>query len=48
MQLRDGLGNPVTLRHAGSLTALDDFVLGFIASEARAVYVLAVAAHDDS
>ncbi|MBN9411410.1 MAG: tetratricopeptide repeat protein [Burkholderiales bacterium] len=48
MPARDSLGNPVTLQHADSLAALDDFVLGFIASEARAANVLAVAAHDHS
>lgn len=36
----DALGNPVTLNDASSLAALDDFVEGFIASEARAVNVL--------
>lgn len=36
----DCLGNPVTLGSASSLAALDDFVEGFIASEARAVNVL--------
>ncbi|HYE41533.1 MAG TPA: tetratricopeptide repeat protein, partial [Ramlibacter sp.] len=36
----DALGNAVTLEDAGSLAALDDFVEGFIASEARAANVL--------
>lgn len=36
----DALGNTVTLGDAGSLAALNDFVEGFIASEARAVNVL--------
>ena len=36
----DALGNPVTLREAASLGALDDFVEGFIASEARAANIL--------
>jgi len=36
----DALGNPVTLRDAASLRALDDFVEGFIASEARAANIL--------
>jgi len=36
----DALGNPVTLRDAASLGPLNDFVEGFIASEARAVNVL--------
>ncbi|MBP7564831.1 MAG: tetratricopeptide repeat protein [Burkholderiaceae bacterium] len=44
----DCLGNPVTLRQTGSLPALNDFVEGFISSEARAVNVLAAAQHDDS
>ena len=30
----DALGNPVSLEHAGSLGGPDDFVEGFIASEA--------------
>ncbi|MFZ4286868.1 tetratricopeptide repeat protein [Variovorax sp. HJSM1_2] len=46
--LRDALGNPVSLHHADSLAPLDDFVMGFIASEARAVNLLATAAHDHS
>jgi hypothetical protein len=37
----DALGNPVTLDGGGaSLALLNDFVEGFIASEARAVNVL--------
>jgi hypothetical protein len=36
----DALGNAVTLRDAASLAALNDFVEGFIASEARAVNIL--------
>src|SRR3954471_8487054 len=36
----DALGNPVTLRNAASLGPLNDFVEGFIASEARAVNIL--------
>lgn len=39
----DCLGNPVTLAHPASLAALDDFVEGFIASEARAVNILQLA-----
>ena len=40
----DAFGNPVTLEDgAGALAALDDFVEGFVASEARAVNVLAAA-----
>ncbi|MGE4243878.1 tetratricopeptide repeat protein [Ramlibacter sp.] len=38
--MEDGLGNPVTLEHAASLERLDDFVMGFIASEARAADIL--------
>ena len=36
----DALGNPVTLRREDSLAPLNDFVEGFIASEARAVNIL--------
>lgn len=36
----DALGNPVTLQDPSSLDALNDFVEGFIASEARAVNIL--------
>ncbi|MGH8820390.1 MAG: tetratricopeptide repeat protein [Rhodoferax sp.] len=43
----DSLGNPLLLADAASLEAVDDFVMGFIACEARAVNVLA-AAHDTS
>lgn len=39
----DALGNPVTLQDAASLAPLNDFVEGFIASEARAVNVLRAA-----
>jgi hypothetical protein len=39
----DALGNAVTLEDAEALPALDDFVLGFVACEARAVNVLQVA-----
>ncbi len=40
----DALGNPVTLEPGSvALAALDDFVQGFIASEARAVNVLSAA-----
>jgi hypothetical protein len=44
----DSLGNPVTLRDEGSLAAVNDFVEGFIASEARAVNILAAAPGDGS
>ena len=43
----DSLGNPLTLDDGASLRAVNDFVQGFIASEARAVNVLQ-AADDDS
>ncbi|HXE50892.1 MAG TPA: tetratricopeptide repeat protein [Ramlibacter sp.] len=46
--LTDCLGNPVTLEGEGSLGALNDFVEGFIASEARAVNVLQAAGEDAS
>ena len=39
----DLLGNPVTLDDPASLAAVDDFVSGFIACEARAANVLAAA-----
>lgn len=38
--LTDSLGNPVTLRDERSIAAINDFVEGFIACEARAVNVL--------
>lgn len=41
--LRDSLGNPLTLQHAGSVSAVNDFVEGFISSEARAIAPLAIA-----
>jgi hypothetical protein len=44
----DSLGNPVTLADAASLPALNDFVEGFIASEARAANILEAAATDHS
>lgn len=44
----DCLGNPVTLDGPSALAALNDFVEGFLASEARAVNVLAAAEHDAS
>ena len=44
----DALGNPVTLSDAGSLSPLDDFVMGFISTEARAANLLAIADTDDS
>ena len=42
--LTDSLGNPVTLHDPASQAAVNDFVEGFIACEARAVNVLSVAA----
>ena len=44
----DSLGNPLTLQHPENLGAVNDFVEGFIACEARAVKVLKIAAHDRS
>ena len=46
--LTDSLGNPVTLQDAGSLGAVNDFVEGFIACEARAVNVLRISDADGS
>ena len=46
--LTDILGNPVTLQDASSLVALNDFVEGFIACEARAVNVLKISSADQS
>ena len=47
MHITDTLGNRLTLQDAGSAAAVDDFVMGFISCEARAVKVLS-AAHDTS
>ncbi len=44
----DCLGNPVTLSYGSGLAALNDFVEGFVASEARAVNILQAAATDTS
>ena len=44
----DSLGNAVTLQQASSLPALNDFVEGVIACEARCVNVFQVAATDHS
>ena len=44
----DLLGNEIHVADAASVAAVDDFVGGFIASEARIVNVLAAAEHDDS
>jgi len=39
----DSLGNPLSLSDPASVRAVDDFVMGFISCEARAVNVLSVA-----
>jgi hypothetical protein len=44
----DSLGNALTLESGDSCAAVNDFVEGFIASEARAVNILGAAAHDAS
>ncbi len=44
----DVLGNALTLQEERSAGAVNDFVEGFIASESRAVNVLAAAEHDAS
>ena len=44
----DSLGNLLTLDDASSLPLVDDFVMGFISSEARAVNLLAAADADTS
>jgi len=46
--LTDSLGNPLTLHDAGGAAAVNDFVEGFIASEARAGSILAAAESDTS
>ena len=46
--LSDSLGNPVHLEDPASLTALNDFVEGFIACEARAVNILSIAGAERS
>jgi hypothetical protein len=46
--IADSLGNPVTLQNEGSLVAVNDFVEGFIACEARAVKVLRISDADHS
>jgi hypothetical protein len=46
--LSDSLGNPVHLEDPASLSAVNDFVEGFIACEARAANVLSVAGTDRS
>ena len=44
----DSLGNPVHLEDPTSLSAVNDFVGGFIACEARATNILSIAARDRS
>jgi hypothetical protein len=46
--LADSLGNPLTLDDPTSLPLVDDFVMGFISTEARAVNLIAVADTDAS
>ena len=46
--IADCLGNPLTLQDADSLGAVNDFVEGFIACEARAVNVLKISGADHS
>ncbi len=44
----DCFGNPVTLQHEGSLAGLNDFIEGFVSTEARAVNILQAADDDHS
>lgn len=44
----DSFGNPLTLDDAASLPLVDDFVMGFVSTEARAVNLLALADSDAS
>jgi hypothetical protein len=44
----DSLGNPLTLDDPASLPLVDDFVMGFISTEARAVDLMALAQTDAS
>ncbi|MDH6591233.1 hypothetical protein M2165_001122 [Variovorax sp. TBS-050B] len=44
----DSFGNPLTLDDAASLPLVEDFVLGFVTTEARAVNLLALAERDMS
>ena len=46
--LTDSLGNPVSLQDAASLSAINDFVEGFISCEARVANILQVAQSDQS
>ena len=47
-RMQDSLGNPVSLSDGASLAAVNDFVEGFVACEARAADVLAAAQDEDS
>ena len=44
----DSFGNPLTLDDAASLPLVEDFVMGFVSTEARAVNLLALADSDAS
>ncbi|MDQ0568499.1 hypothetical protein QFZ42_000333 [Variovorax paradoxus] len=44
----DSFGNPLTLYDAASLPLVEDFVMGFVSTEARAVNLLALAERDAS
>jgi tetratricopeptide (TPR) repeat protein len=44
----DSFGNPLTLDDAASLPLIEDFVMGFVATESRAANLLALAEHDMS
>jgi hypothetical protein len=44
----DSFGNPLTLDDAASLLLVEDFVMGFVSTEARAVNLLALADSDSS
>src|SRR3982751_2209788 len=44
----DSLGNPLTLDDPASLALVDDFVMGFISTESRAVNLIALADTDAS
>ena len=44
----DSFGNPLTLDDAASLPLIEDFVMGFVSTEARAVNLLALAGSDAS
>jgi len=44
----DSLGNPVGLQHTGSQAGVNDFVEGFIASQARVGNILETAASDEA